>query len=99
MVHSPRERHTLSAPVAGPPLPPAVCRACLRTAACTADRVRDIDQGAAFTAGANAMLGVGLTALVAGVVMIGVGGARPVTPAVEAFADPSRGVLGVRGAF
>ena len=72
---------------------------CPRTAAGTADRVRDIDQGAAFTAGANAMLGVGLTALVAGVVMFGVGGARPVTPAVEAFADPSRGVLGVRGAF
>ena len=67
--------------------------------ACTADRVQEINRGVTLTAGANAMLGVGLVAVVAGAVMIGVGGPRAVAPAAEAFVDPARGIVGVRGAF
>ena len=68
--------------------------------ACTAERVRQIDDGAQLTTMANVALGVGVGAVVAGVVMIAVGGPRAAPEqATQAYVDPTRGTVGVRGAF
>lgn len=67
--------------------------------ACTAERVRQIDDGVGLTTGANVMLGVGIAAVAAGVVMIAVGGPKAVEPAAVAYVDPASGTVGVRGVF
>ncbi|TAK27820.1 MAG: tetratricopeptide repeat protein [Myxococcaceae bacterium] len=67
---------------------------------CTAARVREIDDGVQLTTMANVALGVGAAAVVAGVVMIAVGGPRVVSEGrAQAYVDPSLGTVGVRGAF
>jgi hypothetical protein len=74
-------------------------RVCPRPA-CTAERVRQINDGEQLTTMANVTLGVGAAALVAGVVMIAVGGRRAVGErATQAYVDPTLGTVGVRGAF
>lgn len=72
---------------------------------CTSRDVSDIDAGAQAQLLANVSLGVGAAAVIAGVVMIAVGGPRRevLEPAPRAsinpFVDPSRGTFGVTGAF
>lgn len=74
-------------------------RVCPRPA-CTAERVRQIDDGAALTTMANVTLAVGSVAMVAGVVMIIAGGPRVVSERqAQVYVDPSLGTVGVRGAF
>lgn len=68
--------------------------------ACTAARVREIDDGEQLTTMANVTLAVGAVAVVAGAVMIAVGGPRPADERrAQAYVDPSLGTIGVRGAF
>jgi hypothetical protein len=68
--------------------------------ACTAERVRQIDEGEQTTLLANVALGVGAAALVAGVVMIAVGGPRAADERrARVYVDPTLGTVGVRGAF
>jgi hypothetical protein len=68
--------------------------------ACGPAQVAQIDDGVGLTTGANVMLGVGIVAAVAGVVMIAVGGPKAATePAAMAYVDPASGTVGVRGAF
>jgi hypothetical protein len=74
-------------------------RTCPRPS-CTPERVRQIDDGERLTTMANVALGVGAAAVVAGVVMIVVGGPRAVSDgSAQAYVDPSLGTVGVRGAF
>ncbi len=68
--------------------------------ACGPAQVADIDSGVGLTTGANVMLGVGIVAVVAGGVMIAVGGPRSgAAPQTTAYVDPTSGTVGVRGAF
>ena len=74
-------------------------RSCPRPS-CTPQRVGEIDDGERLTTMANVALGVGAGAVVAGVVMIAVGGPRVVSEGrAQAYVDPSLGTVGVRGAF
>lgn len=76
-----------------------LARVCPRPA-CTAARVQEIDDGAQLTTMANVTLGVGVAAVVAGVVMIAAGGPRAATEGrAQAYVDPGLGTVGVRGAF
>lgn len=69
--------------------------------ACGAAQVQQINDGVTLTTAANVTLGVGIAAVVAGAVMIAVGGPRAaaVEPRAQAWVDPTSGVVGVRGAF
>ena len=68
--------------------------------ACTAERVRQIDDGARLTTMANVTLAAGGVAVVAGLVMIVAGGPRVVSERqAQVYVDPSLGTVGVRGAF
>lgn len=68
--------------------------------ACTAARVRQIDDGEQLTTMANVTLVAGAALLVTAVVMIAAGGPRAVTErSTQAYIDPSLGTIGVRGAF
>lgn len=74
---------------------------------CTGNDVADLDSAAQTQLLANVSLGVGTAAVLAGVVMIAVGGPRRVTvsptaattASIDPFIDPSRGTFGVRGVF
>lgn len=71
---------------------------------CPASRVPDIDGGQSMQLGANIALGVGVGGVVLGVILIAAGGPRTVTveqpaPRASLWVDPSRGMLGVHGAF
>lgn len=80
-------------------------RTACRFGRCTPNNIPWIDEGQQWQTIANAGLGAGIGLLVAGAVMVAVGGPSTVTePAprrarVDVWGDPSRGMLGVAGAF
>ncbi|MBI5514530.1 MAG: hypothetical protein HY909_12220 [Deltaproteobacteria bacterium] len=73
-----------------------------RNQPCPYWRESDIQTGEQYQLFANISLGVGAAGLLAGIIMIAAGGptteSAPTAP-VTAWADPSRGLVGVRGAF
>jgi hypothetical protein len=73
-----------------------------RNQPCPTWRESDIQVGERYQLLSNIGLGVGAAGLLAGIIMIAAGGptteAAP-APAVTAWADPARGLVGVRGAF
>lgn len=70
---------------------------------CPPSRVPDIDAGESMQLGANIALGVGVGAVVLGVILVAAGGPRTVTveqpERATLWVDPTHGSVGVRGAF
>lgn len=84
-----------------------VLRACSNRRCTTARYDADIAQGETYQLAANVSMGVGIGLVVAGVIMIAVGGPRVTieeqeerrTARITPWFDATRGELGVRGAF